>query len=199
MSKYNKENYIAKKWDHDRSAFNKDIAGNSRIYLIASDIASGSTYREIAQKYGQEWNVSPSYMRSIITEAIQSFENEDFYKNIKDINNDRLTNIYQEARSIGDLDVAIKAIDKLNKANGVYEQPKTTVQVDNNDNTIVVTFGGPATPEPVINTIQNAPTDIIDVDEILIITNFINIYTIKRIDSLNKKDNTESIDNKPEE
>lgn len=166
MSQYKKENYIAKKFNHDRKAFNKDISANSRIWLIADEIARGATYREIAKRFSEEWGVSPNYIRSIVTEAIQSFQNEDFYKNIKDINNDRLTNIYQEARNHGDLDVAIKAIDKLNKANGVYDK-QTQVKVETEDNTIVVTFGGPATPEPVINTIENAPTDIIDVDEIL--------------------------------
>lgn len=166
MSQFKKENYIAKTWDHDRKAFKSDVAVNSRIWLIADEIAKGATYREIAKRFSEEWGVSANYMRSIITEAIQSFENEEFYKNIKEINNDRLTNIYQEARNQGDLDVAIKAVDKLNKANGVYDK-QTQVKVETDDNTIVVTFGGPATPEPVINTIENAPTDIIDVDEIL--------------------------------
>ncbi len=162
-----KENYINKTFEHDRDKFEKGLILNSRAYLIADCIAQGMTYRQIVSKYMNEWGVSYNYMHSIITESLNMFNSEDIYRKMKDINNERLTDIYQQARDQGDLDVAIKAIDKLNKANGVYETPKTTVQVDNNDNTIVVTFGGPATPEPVINTIQNAPTDIIDVDEIL--------------------------------
>lgn len=167
MSKYNKDKYIAKKWDHDRSSFSPEVSGLSKVYLIADEIAKGSTYRDIAKRFSEEWNVSPNYIRSMVTEAIALFQDEAYYKSIKEINNERLNNIYQEAREHGDLDTAIKAIDKLNKANGVYDQPKTTVQVDNGDNTIVVTFGGPAAPEPVINTIATVPTDVIDVDAIL--------------------------------
>lgn len=167
MSKYKKENYIAKKWEHDRSQFNSEISGLSKVYLIADEIAKGSTYRDIAKRFSEEWNVSPNYIRSMVSEAISLFQDENYYKSIKEINNERLNDIYKEARNQGDLDTAIKAIDKLNKANGVYDQPKTTVQVDSGDNTIVVTFGGPAASEPVINNIETVPTDVIDVDEIL--------------------------------
>lgn len=142
MSNYNKDKYIAKKWDHDRSQFNPDISNFSRIYLIADEIAKGSTYRDIAKRFTAEWNVSPNYIRSIVTEAIVMFQDDNYYKNIKEINNERLNDIYKEARQKGKLDEAIKAIDKLNKANGVYDQPKAQVNVQTDDSNITITFGG---------------------------------------------------------
>jgi hypothetical protein len=68
------------------------------------------------------WGVSYNYMHSIITESINLFNGDEIYRKMKDINNDRLTDIYHEARKKGDLENAIKAVDKLNKANGVYDE-----------------------------------------------------------------------------
>jgi hypothetical protein len=41
-----------------------------------------------------EWGVSYNYMHSIITESLNLFKSEELYKNIRDINNERLTSIY---------------------------------------------------------------------------------------------------------
>lgn len=164
MSTYNKDKYIAKQFKHDRSAFCADVEAFSRVYLIADAIAKGDTYKDIAKKYGEEWQVSPNYIRSIVTEAIALFQDKEYYDKIKDINNERLNNLYKQALDEHDLKSAIKAIDTLNKANGVYETQKQTVQVTMPDEQITVTFGGPM---PETNVIQNVPTDIIDVDSLL--------------------------------
>lgn len=142
MSNYKKEKYIAKKWDHDRSSFSPEVSGLSKVYLIADEIAKGSTYRDIAKRFSEEWNVSPNYIRSMVNEAIGLFQDENYYKSIKEINNERLNDIYKEARQKGDLDTAIKAVDKLNKSNGVYDQPKAQVNVQTEDSNITITFGG---------------------------------------------------------
>lgn len=142
MSLNNKEKYINKRFEHDRTKFNPDISNLTRVYLIADEIAKGSTYRSISSKFVQEWGVSPNYIKNIVNEAIALFQDENYYKSIKEINNERLNNIYQEARQHGDLDTAIKAIDKLNKANGVYDTAKTSVNVQTEDSNITITFGG---------------------------------------------------------
>jgi hypothetical protein len=110
--------------------------------IIADEIAKGTLYRQIVKKYMDEWGVSYNYMHSIITESINMFNNEAIYKKLKDINIDRLTDIYAEAREKNDLDVAIKAVDKLNKTAGIYDTEKTQVQVQTDDSNIVITFGG---------------------------------------------------------
>lgn len=136
-----KENYINKTFEHDRDKFEKNITLQSRAFLIANEIAAGVPYRQIVSKYMKEWGVSYNYMHSIVTESINMFNGDEVYRKMKDINNERLTDIYQEARKAGDLDVAIKAVDKLNKANGVYDdKPVVAVQAD--DSNIVITFGG---------------------------------------------------------
>lgn len=137
-----KEHYINKTFEHDRDKFEKNMSLNARAYLIANAVAEGMTYRQIVSKYMNEWGVSYAYMHSIITESMNLFKSEELYKNIRDINNERLTDIYKRASEKEDLDVAIKAIDKLNKANGVYDQPKAQVQVQTDDSNIVITFGG---------------------------------------------------------
>lgn len=137
-----KEHYINKTFEHDRDKFEKNMSLNARAYLIANAVAEGMTYRQIVSKYMNEWGVSYAYMHSIITESMNMFNNEAIYKKLKDINLDRLTDIYAEARQQGNLDVAIKAVDKINKTAGIYDSEKTQVQVQTDDSNIVITFGG---------------------------------------------------------
>lgn len=137
-----KDNYINRDFSHDRDKFDSNISLQARAYIIAEEIAKGTLYRQIVKKYMEEWGVSYNYMHSIITESINMFNNEAIYKKLKDINVDRLTNIYAEARQQGDLDVAIKAIDKLNKTAGIYDTEKPTVNVQTDDGNIHITFGG---------------------------------------------------------
>ena len=125
--------------DHN---FKQDITLAARAMLIADSIANGQTYRQIVAKYQKEWGVSYNYIHSIITESLNLFKSEEIYKNIRDINLERLTDIYQQARTQGDLDTAIKAVDKLNKTAGVYDTEKPTVQVQTDDGNIHITFGG---------------------------------------------------------
>jgi len=93
-----KEHYINKTFEHDRDKFEKNMTLNARAYLIANAVAEGMTYRQIVSKYMNEWGVSYAYMHSIITESMNLFKSEDIYKKLKDINLDRLTDIYAEAR-----------------------------------------------------------------------------------------------------
>ena len=137
-----KDDYINRDFSHDRDRFDSNISLQARAYIIADEIAKGTLYRQIVKKYMDEWGVSYNYMHSIITESINMFNNEAIYKKLKDINVDRLTDIYAEARGKGDLDVAIKAVDKLNKTAGIYDSEKTQVQVQTDDSNIVITFGG---------------------------------------------------------
>lgn len=137
----NKEHYIHKTFEHDRDKFEKGMTLNARAFLVANEISQGVPYRQIVSKYMNEWGVSYNYMHSIITESLNMFAGDEVYRKMKDINNERLNDIYQEARKNGDLDVAIKAVDKLNKANGVYDdKPVVAVQAD--DSNITITFGG---------------------------------------------------------
>lgn len=151
----NNESYIHKKFEHDRDRFEKNITLQSRAFLIADEIAKGVPYRQIVSKYMNDWGVSYNYMHSIITESINMFNGDEMYRKMKDINLERLTDIYQQARTQGDLDTAIKAVDKLNKTAGVYDdKPVVAVQAD--DSNITITFGG-MTVEQLQNT--NKPED----------------------------------------
>lgn len=157
-----KENYINKSFEHDRDKFEKNITLNARAMLIADSVANGLSYRQIVAKYMSEWGVSYNYMHSIITESLNLFKSEELYKNIRDINNERLTSIYQTAMQNGELDTAIKAVDKLNKANGVYDDQKPTVQVQADDSNIVITFGGQTVQELSTPGPENVPYNEVD-------------------------------------
>ena len=151
-----KENYINKTFEHDRDKFQKDISIQARAFIVADEIAKGTKYRQIVSKYMDEWGVSYNYMHSIITESINLFKSDEIYKNLKEINIDRLTGIYEKAMNQEDLDTAIKAVDKLNKTAGVYDdKPVVAVQAD--DSNITITFGG-MTVDQLQNT--NKPEDV---------------------------------------
>lgn len=145
--------------DHN---FKQDITLAARAMVIADSIANGQTYRQIVSKYQKEWGVSYNYMHSIITESINLFKSEEIYKNIRDINNERLTSIYQTAMQNGELDTAIKAVDKLNKSNGVYDTEKPTVQVQADDSNVVITFGGQTVQELGKPGAENVPYNEVD-------------------------------------
>lgn len=152
----NKEEYINKQFLHDRGQFNKELSLNARSFTIANEIASGLSYRQIVAKYMKEWNVSYNFMRNAINEAIEMFSDETIYKNLKAINNERLSDIYSDARMQGKLAEAIKAVDTMNKLNGLYnEAPQTQINVGNDK--ITITFGGEDLSQP-----ETAETNIID-------------------------------------
>lgn len=167
MAKNWKENYINKKFEHDRGEFDKELTLATRAYVIADSIAKGMSFRQIVSQYMKEWGVSYHYMQSVITESLNMFRNQEIFKQIKDINNERLNDIYKEAREKGDLDTAIKAIDKLNKANQVYDNP-TTVAVSTDENNVVITFGG-QTIDQVQASFNTKPEDVAysEVDQII--------------------------------
>lgn len=137
-----KDNYINRDFSHDRDRFDSNISLQARAYIIAEEIAKGTKYRQIVSKYMELWGVGYNYMHSIITESINLFKSDETYKNLKEINIDRLTGIYEKAMNQEDLDTAIKAIDKLNKTAGIYDSEKPTVNVQTDDSNITITFGG---------------------------------------------------------
>ena len=137
-----KDNYINRDFSHDRDKFDSNISLQARAYIIAEEIAKGTKYRQIVSKYMELWGVGYNYMHSIITESINLFKSDETYKNLKEINIDRLTGIYEKAMNQEDLDTAIKAIDKLNKTAGIYDSEKPTVNVQTDDGNIHITFGG---------------------------------------------------------
>ena len=90
----NKEHYIHKTFEHDRDKFEKGMTLNARAFLVANEISSGVPYRQIVSKYMNEWGVSYNYMHSIITESLNMFAGDEVYRKMKDINNERLNDIY---------------------------------------------------------------------------------------------------------
>ena len=127
--------------DIDRTNFNPGITRDARLFTVASLISEGMSQAEIQTKLQSEWGVSYSFVQGIIQEALNTFKDNEIYKHIKEINNERLNQIYKESKQSGDTKNALKAIDLLNKSNGVYGDG-AKVEVNTDESNIVITFGG---------------------------------------------------------
>ena len=134
---------VNKKFLDENGHTKKEVSLASRTYLIANAISVGLSRRQIVEKFTKEWGVSENYVHTAISEAINLFKDEEVYKNLKDINNGRLNDLYQVALATGKIDDARKIIDTMNKLNGLYDEGnKTQVNVNTGDESITITFGG---------------------------------------------------------
>lgn len=134
--------YATRQKELDRHNFNPAITNEARLWVVANLISQGLNQREIQQQLQAEWGVSYNYVQGFIQDALLTFKDDEIFKQIKEINNERLNKIYREAIEKGDRKNALKAIDLLNKTNGVYgDGNKVEVKNDNTNETITVTFG----------------------------------------------------------
>lgn len=94
----------------------------ARLYLILTEIAKGTTPTKIVNKYTNEWGLDDSTVMMYHHQAIEMLKNhqEEYIKEIRDIEVDRLTNLYADCMAKGDTTTALKALDQLNKVTGVY-------------------------------------------------------------------------------
>ena len=90
--------------------------------LILEDIAKGVCYSDLIQKYSAEWQCSHKTIECYIRDAMEYLRSEQAVENLKNINIERLDNLYKESASEGDRKNALKAIDLQNKTLGVYEE-----------------------------------------------------------------------------
>ena len=134
-----KKNLVHKEIDNSKN-LNKQaspkIKWEVKKQLILQEIAKGSTYADICNKFKDEWNCTYNTMQNYIKEASNELYNEDVKETMKQINLMRLDSAYAESIKDGDKKTAIKAIDIQNKMLGAYEQK---VQLDTNRD-IDVTF-----------------------------------------------------------
>ena len=90
--------------------------------LILEDIAQGVCYSDLIQKYQEQWKCSTKTVECYIRDAMEYLRSDQAVENLKNINLQRLDNLYKESANDGDRKNALKAIDLQNKTLGVYEE-----------------------------------------------------------------------------
>ena len=90
--------------------------------LILEDIASGESYSDMLTKFSTMWGCTPQTVACYIRDAMDYLHSDEAIQNLKDLNIQRLDNLYRECAADGDVKNALKAIDLQNKTIGVYEE-----------------------------------------------------------------------------
>lgn len=104
---------------------------------------NGLSREKTAQQISSRWDISVVTARKYVAEAVKHFcdnvvdESDEIRKKIFE---EKLHSIYEDAVSAGDRQSSLRAIDILNKMNGMYTD-KSDVNV-NVDGKIVFDFGG---------------------------------------------------------
>lgn len=100
-----------------------------RRHLVFEELAKGTTYSEIVDKFAKEWKLAPATIRTYIGDALGYMRSGEYKEDMKNVNIARLDAIYSEALVEGDRKNALKAIDLQQKSLGAYEQ-KVSVSSD---------------------------------------------------------------------
>lgn len=98
-----------------------ELTRELRLRYIADDIVKGMSKRKICDKYSEQWGLSKPVVYDYYREALVTLTDEEGLAKLREINTERLLDLYQDACSKGDIKSQLKAIDLLNKTNSVYQ------------------------------------------------------------------------------
>lgn len=91
-----------------------------KIRAIATDIVNGMTKRNIIHKYKELWNISEAHVRECYNEALVTMTDEEGLARLREVNTERLLDLYKAACDKGDIASQLKAIDLINRTNSIY-------------------------------------------------------------------------------
>ena len=91
-------------------------------HLILEEIAKGTTYVDMVNKFVEEWGLSRGTIECEVNDAIKFIKSETSKDNLIAINMQRLDGIISDSISDKDRKNAIKAIDVQNKLAGGYTE-----------------------------------------------------------------------------
>ena len=126
QSEYNKQR-------HPDIAMKREL----RLRYIADEIVKGMSKRKICQIFEEKWNVSHNLMLDLYNEALATLTDEEGLAKLREVNTERLLDLYEAACKAGDIKSQLKAIDLLNRTNSIY---KTTINLGE-DTEFVFNFG----------------------------------------------------------
>jgi peptidyl-tRNA hydrolase len=107
----------------------------ARQHLILQEIAKGTKYTAMVDKFSKEWGLGRTTVEAAIMDALSFMRSEATKENLISMNTERLENIISDSMQEGDNKVAIKAIDTQNKLLGAYEE-KVKIDGDSEINLI---------------------------------------------------------------
>lgn len=109
-----------------------------KLRYIANDIVSGMSKRKIVDKYVEQWGCSPKHIREFYNEALATLTDEEGLAKLREVNTERLLDLYEQACKAGDIKSQLKAIDLINRTNSIY---RTNISIGD-DTEFVFKFGG---------------------------------------------------------
>ena len=110
-----------------------DIKNQERLDIIASELVSSKSKRQIVKEYSERWQCAPTTIQAIIRDTIawMASTSKTTADEYRVLNTERLDSLLDEADRVGD---KIKILDLINKTNNVYE---TKVQIGNKEDEVI--------------------------------------------------------------
>lgn len=131
MSRYKQSEYNKER--HPEFAMKREL----RLRYIADEIVKGMSKRKVCQKFEQEWQISHNLMCDLYNEALATLTDEEGLSKLREVNTERLLELYNKAIESGDVKSQLKAIDLINRTNSIY---KTNIDLGQ-DTEFVFNFG----------------------------------------------------------
>lgn len=108
---------------------------DARRTLILTEVAKGTRYTDMVEKFSNEWNLAKSTTVELISETLKYMRSQATKDNLIAMNMERLDSIISDSIKDKDRKSAIKAIDTQNKLAGGYEE-KIKLETDTEVNLI---------------------------------------------------------------
>ena len=108
---------------------------DARRTLILTEVAKGTRYTDMVEKFSNEWNLAKSTTVELISETLKYMRSQATKDNLIAMNMERLDSIISESIKEKDRKSAIKAMDTQNKLAGGYEE-KIKLETDTEVNLI---------------------------------------------------------------
>ncbi len=103
-----------------------------RVGRVADMLAQMIPNRQIRSRLSEEWGVTPQYVEKLIEQAYAELAGLGKFGGAarKDQMRDAFAEFYQECMSVGNLQAAAMALDRLAKIDGVYAEDRQKIQHD---------------------------------------------------------------------
>lgn len=131
MSRYKQSEY--NKQRHPEFALKREL----RLRYIADAIVQGKSKRKVCQEFEEKWDISHNLMCDLYNEALATLTDEEGLAKLREVNTERLLDLYETACKTGDVKSQLKAIDLINRTNSIY---KTNIDLGQ-DTEFVFNFG----------------------------------------------------------
>jgi len=113
----------------------KTLKESAKRHLILEEIAKGTRYTAIVNKFSKQWGLAPKTVEHYVDDTIKYMREESTKDTLIAMNMERLDSLIADSMADGDRKNAIKAIDTQNKLAGGYEE-KVKIEGDSEINLV---------------------------------------------------------------